>query len=157
MMALKELTVDFVASALTSLRNLIWVIDSNTEEAANLIGKAAEKVNLPLINLKLHEEWPISLEEIFNNLKEDGGVICVRDMDDVHHYMGSIVYPAMLYYEFRRSSMSESLKIPSSWKFVMITKPGFRVPDQEIYKKFLKLVNPRRPLGVFNDSQTISS
>lgn len=144
----KPLTKDFLGSAFNSPRNLIWIQDEYGDGSAHLVKETCELMGHKLVEVMLSDAWPIDLEELFNGLNSIPGIICVREMDKAHEYMSSIIYSTLLYYEFRRSSMSQGVSIPDSWKFVMITKRSFKIPDRSLYNQFLKLVNERDPLEI---------
>lgn len=146
-MPLKQLDTGFLSSAFNSDRNLIWIQDEYAEGAAKLVQDTCKVTGHELINVMLNDAWPLDLEELFSSLDPNKkGIICIREIDVAHNYIGSLIYPALLYYEFRRSSMTNHVVIPDSWKFVMITKRNFYIPDRALYRRFLKLVNVREPI-----------
>lgn len=148
-MSLKPLDTEFLSSVFNSNRSLIWIQDEHQTGAARLVEETCRVTGHELINVMLNEAWPLDLEELFSKLDPNKkGIICIREIDVAHEYLGSLIYPALLYYQFRRSSMTNLVRIPDSWKFVMITKRDFFIPDRSLYRKFLKLVNVREPIQV---------
>lgn len=147
MPGMKPLDLGFLSKAFDSDRNLIWIQDEHERGAAELVEDTCTVTGREFLNVMLNDTWPLDLEELFSNLDPNKrGIICIREIDVAHEYIGSLMYPALLYYEFRRSSMSNSVKIPDSWKFVMITKKDFYISDRGLYRRFLKLVNVRNPI-----------
>jgi hypothetical protein len=148
-MPLKPLDSEFLSSAFNSDRSLIWIQDEHQAGAATLVKDTCRITGHELINVMLNDAWPLDLEELFSGLDPNKkGIICIREIDVAHEYLGSLIYPALLYYQFRRSSITNLVRIPDSWKFVMITKRDFFIPDRSLYRKFLKLVNVREPIQV---------
>lgn len=146
---MKPLNVDFLISAFNSSRNLIWIQDSYINGSAKLVKEACLKCNYNHIELRLDMVYPIDLEETFSKLPNKPGIICIQEIQKSHEYIGSLIYPTLLYYQFRRSSFSNAVKIPDSWKFLMITDFNFVLPDRTLYRRFLKLINPREAINQY--------
>ena len=140
---LTPLTTTFLASIFESARNLIWIQDTIPRDASKLVADTCKANNIALREIKLDQAYPIDLEEMFNTLPSSGGVFCIREADSAHSYLNELLDAVFIYYKFRRSSMSKHIRIPKSWKFVLITKPEHRV-NKALYRKFIKLVNVKQ-------------
>lgn len=124
----------------------MWVQDEYALGSVKLLRETCKNEGVEMIEVSLDQAYPIDLEELFSGLSAEGGVICLREADTAHEHMGTLIYAALMYYEFRRSSLSKSVRIPDNWKFVMVTPPSFRIPDRALYRRLLKLVNPREAI-----------